>query len=162
MSGSPLTSARRFLFPRILAEECNEALRAQGERGAELFIALSATLDEDARAVHFHRALIPEQTCHLTEHGLLVTIEGEALFKLNRDCYLAGELLAGQIHAHPGRAYHSGADDELALIRLAGGLSIVVPHFANGPLRPRRWSVHQRREDGSWRRRPRRVKLRLT
>ena len=62
----------------------------------------------------------------------------------------------------PHHAYHSIADDELALIRLPGGLSIVVPHFAAGPLRPRRWSVNQLGVDGVWRRRRWRVRLNLT
>jgi len=90
-----------------------------------------------------------------------VTIEGEDLFALNRACFEHEELLAGQIHAHPSDAYHSGADDELALVQLPGGLSIVVPDFARGPLRPRRWSVYQLRSDGSWRPKSRRVKLKL-
>jgi hypothetical protein len=161
VSDSGLTAAKRFILPRGLAEECYGALRLQGHNGAELFIALSGSIEGSPPTLHFHRALIPEQTCHDTPDGLLVTIEGEAIFALNRECYEAGELLAGQIHAHPERAYHSGADDELALVRLPGALSIVVPGFARGPLRPRGWAVYQLREDGRWRPRPRRVKLEL-
>jgi hypothetical protein len=157
MTEAPLASARRFCFPAELAEDCCAALRERGEEGLELFIALSAEIDPGDRTVYFRRALIPEQTCHIMPEGLLVTIEGEAIFTLNRDCYAAGELLAGQIHAHPGRAYHSGADDQLALLRLPGSLSMVVPNFASGRLDPRTWSVH--RLDGRWRRLPRRVRL---
>jgi hypothetical protein len=109
--------------------------------------------------VHFRRALIPRQTCHHTPDGLLVTVSGDAIFELNRDCFEAGELLAGQIHAHPGAAYHSGADDELALVRLPGGLSIVVPDFARAPLRPRSWSVYRLGRDGSWRQKSWRERL---
>ena len=137
-------------------------MREHGQEGAELFIALAATFDEDERSVSFRRALVPKQTCYQTEEGLIVKIEGEAIYELNRDSYEHGEILAGQIHAHPGQAYHSPADDALALIRSPGGLSIVVPHFATGPLRPRRWSVHQLRRHGDWGRKPRRVKLKLT
>jgi hypothetical protein len=35
-----------------------------------------------------------------------------------------------QVHSHPGRAFHSDADDEWAIVRHEGGLSIVVPDFA--------------------------------
>jgi hypothetical protein len=154
-----LLTAKRFLLPRNLAEGCLEALRNKGEHGDELFIALTATVGDDE--VYFRRALVPEQTCHRTPDGLLVTIEGEAIFALNHDCYEHDEILAGQIHAHPDQAYHSGADDVLALVRLPGAISIVVPHFAAGPLRRRRWSVNRRDEDGVWRALERRVKLEL-
>lgn len=136
-------------------------MRSHGQEGAELFIALTATADDEDRSISFRRALVPEQTCYQTPDGLIVKIDGEAIFALNRDVYAHGEILAGQIHAHPDQAYHSLADDALALIRLPGGLSIVVPHFASGPLRPRRWSVHQLRRNGAWARKPRRVKLEL-
>jgi hypothetical protein len=138
------------------------AMRTRGAQGAEVFLALSATVSEDGRTVGFRRVLVPEQTCYSGPEGLLVKIDGEAIFELNRSCYEREEILAGQIHAHPTDAYHSPADDQLALIKLPGGLSIVVPHFASGPVRPRRWSVNQLGEDGIWRHRRRRVRLAIT
>ncbi|MCW3033121.1 MAG: hypothetical protein JWM60_1466 [Solirubrobacterales bacterium] len=161
MSPSPLLAPGRFLLERVLAEQCLGALRDRGRRGAEMFIALTAAV-EDPGVVRFRRALVPRQTCHATPKGLLVTIEGDALFELNRDCYEHGELLAGQIHAHPDRAYHSGADDALALLRLPGALSIVVPNFAAGPLAPARWSVHRLGADGTWCPIPPTTRLELT
>jgi hypothetical protein len=158
VSTPSLAEAGRYLLPREIAGRCLDALQRMGSEGDELFIALSAKIDEDG-AVHFRRALVPEQHCHHTPEGLLVTIAGEAIYALSRDCYEQGELLAGQIHAHPGRAYHSGADDALALLRLPGALSIVVPDFAAGPMRPSRWSVHRRDEKCHWRPLPRRMEL---
>ncbi|TIQ37179.1 MAG: hypothetical protein E5X48_07400 [Mesorhizobium sp.] len=35
-----------------------------------------------------------------------------------------------QVHSHPGRAFHSEADDEWAIVRHAGALSLVLPRFA--------------------------------
>ncbi|MCV0398179.1 MAG: Mov34/MPN/PAD-1 family protein [Rhizobiaceae bacterium] len=35
-----------------------------------------------------------------------------------------------QVHSHPGRAFHSEADDDWAIIRHAGALSLVLPRFA--------------------------------
>jgi hypothetical protein len=147
---SPLLAVRRFELPRELAEGCYAALRERGREGDELFIALSAVVARDTVA-HLCRGLVPDQHCHHTPEGLLVTIGGEAIFALNRDCHENGELLVGQIHAHPGAAYHSGADDALALVRLPGSLSIVVPDFARGPLREKTWSVYRLDEDGMWR-----------
>ncbi|SRR5260370_2496867 len=40
--------------------------------------------------------------------------------------------LVAQVHSHPGRAFHSRADDEWAVVRHEGGISIVVPRFAAG------------------------------
>jgi hypothetical protein len=150
MSAVALAAAERFLMPRALAEGCQQAIRENGRRGDELFVALTAVVEPEHRLVRFRRGVVPRQTAHTTPQGLLVTIEGSAIFELNRDCFEHGELLAGQIHGHPQRAYHSGADDQMALIRLPGGLSIVVPNFAAGPLDPARWSVHRLGEDGDW------------
>lgn len=159
---SPLSAARRFELPRELADRCMGAMKARGAEGAELFLALSARVSEDGKTVSFRRAYVPEQTCYSGPEGLLVKIDGDAIFELNRSCFERDEILAGQIHAHPTTAYHSPADDQLALIKLPGGLSIVVPHFASGRLRPRRWSVNQLGEDGVWRRRRWRVRLAIT
>ena len=42
----------------------------------------------------------------------------------------SGEKVLAQLHTHPRRAYHSCADDRLALPRHTGAISIVVPDFA--------------------------------
>ncbi|MGE0093062.1 MAG: hypothetical protein AB7M05_13810 [Alphaproteobacteria bacterium] len=38
--------------------------------------------------------------------------------------------IVAQIHTHPGRAFHSKVDDEWAIIRHVGALSLVLPRFA--------------------------------
>jgi proteasome lid subunit RPN8/RPN11 len=40
--------------------------------------------------------------------------------------------VAAQVHSYPGRAYHSDADDQWAIVRHYGALSLVVPRFARG------------------------------
>ena len=40
--------------------------------------------------------------------------------------------VAAQVHSHPGRAFHSQADDEWAIVRHRGALSLVVPRFGAG------------------------------
>lgn len=39
--------------------------------------------------------------------------------------------IVAQIHTHPGRAFHSEADDQWAIIRHVGALSLVLPYFAS-------------------------------
>ncbi len=38
--------------------------------------------------------------------------------------------IAAQVHSHPGDAFHSEVDDEWAIIRHVGALSLVLPRFA--------------------------------
>ena len=38
--------------------------------------------------------------------------------------------ILAQVHSHPGRAFHSEADDEWAIVRHVGALSLVLPEFA--------------------------------
>jgi proteasome lid subunit RPN8/RPN11 len=40
-------------------------------------------------------------------------------------------MVAAQVHSHPGRAFHSQADDAWAIVRHEGALSLVVPRFAS-------------------------------
>jgi proteasome lid subunit RPN8/RPN11 len=39
-------------------------------------------------------------------------------------------MIAAQVHSHPGAAFHSRADDEWAIVRHVGALSLVLPTFA--------------------------------
>lgn len=39
-------------------------------------------------------------------------------------------MIGAQVHSHPGAAFHSTADDALAIVRHIGALSFVVPRFA--------------------------------
>ncbi|MFZ0761902.1 MAG: Mov34/MPN/PAD-1 family protein [Candidatus Sulfotelmatobacter sp.] len=41
-----------------------------------------------------------------------------------------GLYVVSQVHTHPGRAFHSHADDKWAIVRHTGALSIVLPFFA--------------------------------
>jgi len=38
-------------------------------------------------------------------------------------------MVAAQVHTHPQEAFHSPVDDEWAIVRHEGGLSLVVPRF---------------------------------
>lgn len=146
-----LLAATRFELPILLAEQCVSAMVRRGKQDAELFIALTATVEDGGATVRFRRGVIPQQIAYTTPHGLLVKIDGGALHDLNRDCRECGDFVAGQIHSHPDGAYHSEVDDELAIVQLPGGISIVVPHFARGGLDAvPEWSVHQLTPEGAW------------
>ncbi len=57
-------------------------------------------------------------------------LTGADVCALNMDLIAHGDRVVVQLHTHPGRAFHSQRDDELALVQTNGFLSIVVPRFA--------------------------------
>ena len=71
-------------------------------------------------------AYLPEQ--HAAEDVFRIPPSG--MTKLMQHLRTGKFGLAAQIHSHPGRAFHSKADDKWAVVRHEGALSLVVPHFA--------------------------------
>jgi len=61
-----------------------------------------------------------------------------------------GVTLRCQVHTHPGPAYHSSRDDNLALIHTAGYCSLVLPRFAAGPISLAGGYLTVRGESGGW------------
>jgi hypothetical protein len=117
----------RFVLPRRLVEEAEEALQAAGREGAERFVLWSGVTDGPTfRVLTQH---VPRQTAYRFESGLCVRVDGSELHRLNTWLYENGEQLAIQVHTHPTDAYHSDTDDAFAMVTTHGGLSIVVPWF---------------------------------
>ncbi|WP_191906988.1 Mov34/MPN/PAD-1 family protein [Adhaeribacter soli] len=75
--------------------------------------------------------LYPKQQLVKGPDGLSFHVDGDELERIGDWLYQNNCCLVGQIHSHPTGAYHSEADDTLALITTFGGLSIVVPDFGN-------------------------------
>ena len=158
--GSPLAATTRFVIPRSsVLEPTVEALHEAGRYGDEAF-AVWAGIVEDGTTVRFTRCIVPEQTPQRTPHGLLVTVGGEALNAINRECYRRGELMAGQVHTHPTEAYHSDTDDHFPLVTLLGALSIVIPDFGQqGTKGIRRWAFYRLAGRARWQELTRRDKV---
>ncbi|MGH2799517.1 MAG: hypothetical protein ACRDM0_18035 [Thermoleophilaceae bacterium] len=126
---SVLEAVREFVVPFGLIDQTLEPLQEAGKQGYEAFVLWGGRLDDDGRRLDFVSAYFPEQTTSRGEEGLLVLVDGEALFRVNRVFYEHGLILAGQVHSHPTGAYHSNTDDAYPLMTLVGGLSGVVPNF---------------------------------
>lgn len=129
---SPLAGTTNFVLPVGVVRDTLDVLAEAGRAGHEAFVVWGAAVDEGT--VRFRSALVPEQQPHRTPSGLLVTVDGAALFRVNKLLYERGEVLAGQVHSHPTNAFHSDTDDCHSLVTLTGALSIVVPDFARGGL----------------------------
>ncbi len=145
-----LLSVRTFVIPSAVVAETISFLRKVGALGSEGFVLWSGTRT-GARSFRFASVLIPEQCAMETEHGLLVTVEGEALFRVNKAVYERNEVLAAQVHTHPTDAYHSSTDDTFPLVTLVGALSIVLPDFAReAPGDIDRWAWYRLSKRAKW------------
>jgi hypothetical protein len=123
-----LTDVHRFRLPGRILDVTLELLAPAARAGQEAFVVWGGRAVGD-RELRFTSALRPRQRAVATEDGLLVTVDGEALFEVNRTLFSRGEILAGQLHTHPTDAYHSDTDDHYPLVTLLGALSVVVPDF---------------------------------
>lgn len=145
-----LTTVRELQIPNMVLVPTLRFLAEKGQQGHEGFVVWGGRrIDEEA--LQFTSCYVPEQTAHKTPEGLLVVVDGEALFRMNRAFYERGEIAAGQVHTHPTEAYHSSTDDHFPLVTLRGALSLVVPDFAkDGRAGMDRWAWYRLREHGQW------------
>ena len=139
---SGLLDVEQFAIDSSVLTFTLEHLAKRGEEGLEAFVLWGG---------RFTSALFPRQTAYKTEHGLLVTIESQSLFEVNKTFFDRGEVLAAQVHTHPTEAYHSEIDDNQPVVTILGGLSIVIPDFARYGIADRtRWAWYRLRDLGSW------------
>ncbi len=127
-----LESVACVQVPSDVVAETEAALREAGREGYERFVLWSGEIDDTRLVVR--TAHHPDQRAYRLPDGLCVTIDGEALHALNVWLLNHQELLAVQIHSHPGEAYHSDTDNTYPVVTALGGLSIVTPDFCSGPL----------------------------
>lgn len=149
--GSPLAAVTTFRIPQGVLTDTLAWLREAGRQGHEAFAVWGGTLSDRQTVVTFVTVMAPAQTAHITPDGLLVTVDGDALFHVNRAMYQRGEILAGQIHTHPTGAYHSSTDDHYPLVTLTGALSVVIPDFAaHAPDDIDSWAWYRLIAEGKW------------
>lgn len=142
-----LEAVARFRVPAEVREHTESSLRAAGRDGYELFVLWSGRVAGDTFEVI--AAHVPRQTSSKTREGLLVTVEGEALHKMNMWLYEHEQLLGAQVHAHPRKAFHSETDDTYPIVTTLGGLSLVAANFCRRGL-PHRSSAAFRLTTNGW------------
>lgn len=145
-----LLAVRTFVIPLSIIDGTIAFLRRVGGEGFEGFVLWAGEMVARER-FEFRSLMIPEQRAMQTESGLLVTVEGKALFEVNKAMHNRGEILAAQVHSHPTSAYHSSTDDEFPLVTLVGALSVVIPHFArSAPADLDRWAWYRLSKYAKW------------
>lgn len=104
----------------------------------------------DGTSFHIKRTIIPAQNAGHVEDGLVYVVPGEELHRIALELFDTGLDLIGQIHSHPGAAYHSDTDDAYPIVTVTGGISVVVPNFATGRLKLSEWAVYRLVSDQGW------------
>jgi proteasome lid subunit RPN8/RPN11 len=113
MSGLSISSA--------LVEQTFAVLQEGGTRRCEtvvFWLGKGSTVDEVYR---------PEQSVSIDYFHLPSESMRSLMNYLKRD----RRRILAQVHSHPGDAFHSKADDDWAVIRHEGALSLVLPRFAS-------------------------------
>lgn len=145
-----LSGVQEFYIPRHVLDPTLEVLQSAGADGNEAFVVWGGQVDNGI--LRFTTALRPAQQPINEPDGVGVYVSGEALFEMNRTLFNRREMLAGQVHSHPGEAYHSDTDDHFPLVTLLGALSLVVPDFgARGRKGMRDWAWYRLAGSSLWR-----------
>jgi proteasome lid subunit RPN8/RPN11 len=111
--------------PSAIVETTLEHLREAGKLRRECVMLWLGRRDGDQVRVLF--AYRPLQTAKAD----MFHINGAGMTALHQELRRQRVMVAAQVHSHPMDAFHSKADDEWAIVRHEGALSLVVPSFAS-------------------------------
>jgi hypothetical protein len=139
---------QRFEFDYSSVKEAYSFLNKAGKKSFEAVALFAGRIDGDVAIID--NVIFPLQESLKTRYGLLYTVDGEELHRINLWLYKNNLKLIAQIHSHPTEAYHSDTDDEYPIISTLGGLSIVVPYFARYPPNYEDWSYFRLDDHITW------------
>lgn len=138
----------KIILPLPCIDYVYKRLREAGSEGVECVALWAGNIKADTFEVK--NSIIPAQTAYKIEMGLLYSVDGEELHRINEWLYRNKMTLISQIHSHPGEAYHSDADDRFPIVAVVGGLSIVIPDFAFGEISLSNWAVFRLFPQKGW------------
>lgn len=107
-----------------LIAETLEHLQDDGRRGVEGVVLWLAENDDDR--IRISEVYRPEQQASWGSFR----IPRGSMAALLRHLRANGSHIAAQVHSHPEEAFHSPIDDEWAIVRHTGALSLVLPDYA--------------------------------
>jgi hypothetical protein len=116
----------RYTCLRSVVADTLEYMRAAGRRNKECVVLWLAPRTSSPDAPPICEAYLPLQEARKDQFR----IPPEGMNALMAHLRTDKLRLAAQVHSHPREAFHSIADDEWAVIRREGALSVVVPDFA--------------------------------
>lgn len=136
----------KVYIPISCLENIYDHLREAGLKGLEGVALLIGKSNGDIFEVS--KEIIPAQNAFNHDGGLLYTVEGEELHRINMWLYKNKMQLIAQIHSHPSVAYHSETDDKYPIVTTIGGISIVIPDFGFNSISTTNWAVYRLSNNG--------------
>lgn len=103
-------------------------LQTAGRNGKEGVVLWLGQRTSARRRIEVDEALCPDHQASRDHFWF----SARAMRRIREVLRTQGLMIAAQVHTHPGHAFHSQADDEWAITRHQGALSLVIPHFALG------------------------------
>jgi proteasome lid subunit RPN8/RPN11 len=139
---------KKIVMPFHCIEVAYTHMRKAGTQRVE-GVALFAG-KESGHNFEIETTIIPKQQALRLESGLLYAVDSDELHRINVWLYENKMSLIAQIHSHPTEAYHSDTDDAFPIVATVGGLSVVVPDFASGPIEIDTWAVYRLSPKSIW------------
>lgn len=140
------TAADIFEIAPEINEDTVAHLRAKGEEREEGVVLWRGTFDPP----RITEVIVPEQE---TGFGRFIVPLGERQ-RISRELASTGEAIVAQVHSHPDFAFHSPIDDQEAIPRKVGSLSLVIPDFGSRTDLLDGAALFRLHQDGSWRPEP--------
>lgn len=119
----------RILLPETILKDTIKVFRDYGNQFLEA-CALWVGVDSE-KVFHIKEVWFPPQENSIIDYYVSDINVHQINVKLNKKKYSA----IAQLHTHPDGAFHSCIDDEYPILTLPGSLSIVIPDFANIPIK---------------------------
>lgn len=114
----------RVACPTAVVSATIDALRGSGARGHEGIVLWLG--ERRSGLIEIVQAYVPEHSARRD----MFHIPPSGMRKLQGHLRARRWMIGAQVHSHPGYAFHSRADDDWAIVRHLGALSIVAPYFA--------------------------------
>ncbi len=111
----------KIIISRSLLETTLQSLRESDDR-EKMILWFGRRTDE----IKIEKIFAPLQR----STAFSLTIDEIGVADVIREIKETGCITAAQIHTHPHEAFHSHADDALAILSHEGALSLVLPEFA--------------------------------
>ena len=124
MGSQDLEQRLKYVVPSSILMASAETLRFLSG-GAQEAVVLWIGAERAGKAF-VQRMVVPRQLASAKHFEVPL----DERIRIIRDLGNSGEKVLAQLHTHPGRAFHSCADDRLALPRHTGAISIVIADFA--------------------------------
>jgi hypothetical protein len=124
-----LMHIEKVFVPQQFIDGIYQEFQETGRQGYERLALLAGI--KKGRDFIVTNLIYPAQELRRSKFGVSFHVSGEEIERIWDWLYENKCMLIAQVHSHPQEAYHSEADDDLAIITTFGGLSLVVPDFGN-------------------------------